>query len=89
MKIILTNALDAGMPEPMMDHCRILLERRIKKTFSEIPGPGDEVTILYSDKDPLGQSNEVDDEAYLIYFVVETMEGADLESATLSLSLVS
>lgn len=88
MNIILTNGLEAGMPEVMIDNCRVLLERRIKKTFAEMPEPGTEVTILYSDQDPLGQSDVVDDTAYFIYFVVETAEGKDLESATVSVSLV-
>ena len=87
MNIILTNALDAGMPKPMIDNCIILLERRIKNTFTEMPGPGAEVTILYSENDPLGQPKEGDDEAYFVYFVVETAEGANMESGTVSLML--
>lgn len=55
------------MPEEMAANCRILLERRIEKTVNGLPEPGAEVTILYSDKDPLMQSEEVDDQSGLFY----------------------
>ncbi|MBW1872694.1 MAG: hypothetical protein JRJ19_11555, partial [Deltaproteobacteria bacterium] len=60
MKIIVTGAEDAGMPEEMIKNSEKLLEWRIK----ELPKIGDEVDVLYSEKDPLMESNELDDEAY-------------------------
>lgn len=90
MKIVLINAEEAGMPEEMQGHCLQLLEWRIKKVFSEVPEPGAEVDILYSEKDPLMESEEVDENAYSIYFTVENVEledGADFDQATVELSL--
>ena len=75
MQIILTNAGEAGMPETMQSHCRQLLEWRIEKKFTSLPKPGDEVTILYSEKDPLMESGEVDDRAYFIHFTVAEATG--------------
>ena len=78
MTITLTNVEEAGMPETMAQHCQTLLERRIKKEFpGQLPEPGAEVTILYSEKDPLGESSEPDDNAYFIYFTVENVEPAE------------
>ncbi len=70
MKITITNAEEAGMPKDMIENCRQLLERRIRKTMTTVPAPGTELEILYSDKDPLGTSGEMDDTAYFIYFTI-------------------
>lgn len=75
MEIILTNAAEAGMPEDMMGHCRTLIGQRIDKKFAGKVNAGDDVSVLYSEKDPLGTSGEVDDTAYLIYFTVDHVEG--------------
>ena len=91
MEIILTNAEAAGMPPEMAEHCRELVGRRIEKEFGGPPSPGAEVTILYSEKDPLGKTKEVDDSAYFIYFTVESVEahhGGDPHAARVKLSLV-
>ena len=76
MNIILTNAAEAGMPADMIDHCRQLIARRIAKKFEGLPKPGDDVTILYSEKDPLMETDLVDDRAYMIYFTVSRVEEA-------------
>ncbi len=91
MEIILTNVEEAGMPPEMAGHCKTLVERRIRKEFDGNPPVGADVTILYSDKDPLGQSKEVDDAAYFIYFTVESVEpgaGNGSDAPTIQLSLV-
>jgi len=91
MEIILTNADEAGMPADMQDHCRELINRRILKEFGGLPTAGAEVTILYSEKDPLGQSKEVDDNAYFIYFTVESVEatqGGDPHAGKVKLILM-
>lgn len=92
MKIVITNFEEAGMPQSVADHCQILLERRIQKEFPDgLPEEGSEVTILYSEKDPLGESQEPDDQAYFIYFVVDrilTPEENNSEFATVELSLI-
>lgn len=75
MEIVLTNALEMGMPEEMANHCRTLIQRRVMEKFDGKVKPGDDVTILYSEKDPLGESEEVDDTAYMIYFTVEAVTG--------------
>ena len=75
MEIILTNAGEAGMPEEMMGHCTTLIGQRIEKKFAGKVSAGDDVSVLYSEKDPLGTSGEVDDAAYLIYFTVDKVEG--------------
>lgn len=91
MEIILTNVEAAGMPAEMAEHCAVLAERRIQKEFGGPPSPGAEVIILYSEKDPLGKSKEVDDSAYFIYFTVDSVEphhGGDPHAARVKLSLV-
>ena len=91
MNIILTNAAEAGMPEDMIANCKTLIERRIQKKFGGTPTPGADVTILYSEKDPLGTTNEVDDHAYDIYFTVESVEapkGGDPNSGTVKVQLM-
>jgi hypothetical protein len=77
MQIILTNASQAGMSDTMQSHCRQLLEWRIRKKFTALPRPGDDVTILYSEKDPLMEKDEVDDRAYFIHFTVAKVEGSN------------
>ena len=91
MEIIITNAEASGMPIEMVEHCKELVTRRIQKEFGGSPSPGAEVTILYSEKDPFGKTNEVDDNAYFIYFTVQSVEthhGGDPLSATIKLLLV-
>ena len=91
MEIIITNADEAGMPIEMIEHCTELAARRIQKEFGGPPSPGAEVTILYSEKDPLGKTNEADDNAYFIYFTVQSVEthhGGDPLAATIKLLLV-
>ncbi len=81
MEIILTNVAEAGMPESIAGHCRILLERRIQKLFpGALPGLGADVTILYSEKDPLWERLESDDSAYFVHFSVEEVEGNGAEA---------
>jgi hypothetical protein len=75
MEIIMMNAREAGMPEEMISHCQTLIGRRIEKKFNGKVDAGADVTILYSEKDPLGTSDQVDDHAYDIYFTVEKVEG--------------
>lgn len=75
MEIIHTNAREAGMPEEMIGYFTTLISRRIENKFGGKADPGADVTILYSDKDPLGTSDQVDDQAYMIYFTVEKVEG--------------
>ena len=92
MKITLTNALEAGMPEEMIENCRQLIERRIQDTMQELPAQGTDVTILYSDKDPLGKTDQVDDTAYFIYFTVEKAEkgrGNRIDDAAIELALMN
>ncbi len=79
MEIVLTNAREAGMPEDMMKNCRTLIERRIQEAFAGKVEPGADVTILYSEKDPLGTSDAVDDQAYMIYFTVEKVSGEKVD----------
>lgn len=92
MNITLLNTEDAGMPETTAGHCRILLERRIRKLYPEaLPEPGEEIAILYSEADPLWEREEVDDNAYDIYFTVESAEipdGAGREAAEIQLALL-
>lgn len=88
MQIILTNAAEAGMPEPMMGHCEQLLTWRIEKLYPGLPNAGDGLEVLYSEKDPLRESDEVDDEAYLIYFTVAEVEGEDRENGIVKVDLV-
>jgi hypothetical protein len=86
MKIIINGADDAGMPEEMIKNCEKLVEWRIE----ELPKVGDDVDILYSEKDPLQESDELDDEAYAIYFSVSKIEPVgekDLEKVTITLDL--
>ncbi len=91
MEIILTNVEEAGMPTDMAENCKELISRRIQKEFGGLPTAGAEVTILYSDKDPLGNSKEVDDTAYFIYFTVESVEahpGGDPHAGKVKLTLM-
>lgn len=88
MQIILTNATEAGMPETMIGHCEQLLAWRIEKLFSSLPEAGAELDILYSEKDPLMESEEVDDEAYTIYFTVAEVEGSNREDGVVKVDLV-
>jgi hypothetical protein len=74
MTIVLTNAAEAGMPADMIGHCRQLIAWRIEQKFDGLPKPGDDVTILYSEKDPLMETDLVDDRAYMIYFTVSRVE---------------
>ena len=88
MKVELTNATELGMPEDMIGHCKQLLERRIRKIMTTVPATGTEMEILYSDKDPLGTSDEVDDQAYFIYFTIESAMGDTLDNAVITAQLV-
>lgn len=88
MEIILTNAEEAGMPEEMIGHCSQLLTWRIEKLYTGLPKAGDELDILYSEKDPLMESEEVDDEAYAIYFTVAEVQGEDRESGVVMIDLI-
>jgi hypothetical protein len=91
MNILITNYQEAEMPEDKAGHCRILLERRIDNKFpDELPGPGADVTILYSEKDPLWETIDYDDHSYFIYMTVEKVElpeGADRDEATVYVKL--
>lgn len=73
LKIILTNAAEAGMPADMIGHCEQLIAWRIEQKFAGLPTPGDDITILYSEKDPLMGTALVDDRAYMIYFTGSRM----------------
>ncbi len=75
MEIIHTNAREMGMPEEMISHCSILIARRIERKYNGKVEAGTDVSILYSDKDPLGTSGEVDDSAYEVYFTVDKVDG--------------
>ena len=78
MQILITNAAEAEMPEEMQENCQTLLLRRINHLFPDsFPKEGESLTILYSEKDPLLQSEEVDDTAYFIYFDVEKVENGE------------
>jgi hypothetical protein len=86
MKVIVDGADDAGMPDDMIKNCEKLVEWRIK----ELPKVGDDVDILYSEKDPLMENDEVDDEAYAIYFSVAAIEPPgekDLDKLTITVVL--
>lgn len=87
MKIVITNAAEADMPAEMVRHCEQLLLRRIV----DLPAIGDELTVLYSENDPLGESGEIDDSAYFVYFGVsniETLDVANPVNATIFVELV-
>lgn len=88
MQIILTNAAEAGMPEPMIGHCIQLLNWRIEKRYPGLPNAGDELEVLYSEKDPLMEGNEVDEQAYLVYFTVAEVEGEDRENGVVKVDLM-
>jgi hypothetical protein len=91
MEIILTNAEEAGMPADMAENCRELISRRIQKEFGGLPSAGAEVTILYSEKDPMGKTKEIDDTAYFIYFTVESVEahhGGDPHAGKVKLTIM-
>ena len=87
MEIVLTNAEEAGMPEPMIGHCIQLLTWRIEKLYPGLPNAGDHLEILYSEKDPLMESEEVDDTAYFIYFTVAEVEGEDRANGVVKVDL--
>jgi hypothetical protein len=87
MKIIINNAEEAEMPAEMIKNCEKLLEWRIE----EMPEVGEELEVLYSEKDPLMESEEIDETAYHIYFTVTEIEPADEthpENATFYFDLV-
>ncbi|MDX2070973.1 MAG: hypothetical protein SFV55_21265 [Haliscomenobacter sp.] len=88
MEIVLTNAEEAGMPEEMIGHCMQLLTWRIEKLYPGLPKAGDDLDILYSEKDPLMESEEVDDEAYAIYFTVAEVQGEDRENGVVMVDLI-
>lgn len=88
MEIVLTNVEEAGMPEPMIGHCIQLLTWRIEKLYPALPNAGDNLEILYSEKDPLMESDEIDDEAYAIYFTVAEVEGEDRENGVVKVDLM-
>lgn len=88
MKIEIANAVELGMPEDMMANCKQLLEWRIQKIMTTIPEPGTNLEVLYSEKDPLGDSDVVDDEAYFVYFTIEAASGSSLENAEITAALV-
>lgn len=73
MKIVITNVAEADMPAEMASHCEQLLLQRI----ADLPTIGDELTILYAKNDPLGESGEVDDSAYFLYFGVTAIDCPD------------
>ncbi|HLP11033.1 MAG TPA: hypothetical protein VK177_03815 [Flavobacteriales bacterium] len=64
MKVIITNAQEAGMPQSMISNCEILLARRFRKLGTVKP----KIDILYSEKDPLMASEPWGEDAYGIYF---------------------
>lgn len=87
MKIIISNGEEAEMSAEMIKHCEQLLEWRI----DEMPEIGEELEVLYSEKDPLMESNEIDETAYHVYFTVtkiEPVSETDPEKATFYLDLV-
>lgn len=87
MKIVITNAAEADMPAEMQSHCEQLLLQRI----AALPAIGDELTVLYSENDPLGEAGEVDDSAYFVYFGVTDIECPDLANpanASISVELL-
>jgi hypothetical protein len=88
MKIELTNAAEAGMPETMIGHCRELVARRLRQLFPGLPEPGADFEILYSEKDPLMEKAEPDDEAYFLYFSVASVEGDVPENAVVAVDLM-
>lgn len=90
MKVIITNAEEAAMPAEIAANCEQLLLRRIKKTHSSLPKVGEELTILYSEIDPLGEKGLEDDTAYFIYFSVLDIEssGDDIETSTIHVELI-
>lgn len=90
MNIIITNFEEAGMPPEMAENCRQLLQWRIEDEYDFLPDEGDDVTILYSEKDPLQETDEMDDHAYFIYFgvaKVEAPDATDRSKATVYLEL--
>ncbi len=92
MKIVLSNAAEAGMPADMIGHCTQLIAWRIERKFAGLPKPGDDITILYSEKDPLMETDRVDDRAYMIYFSVDRVEitaPGEREGATIYVNLVT
>jgi hypothetical protein len=89
MTILIPNAMEAGMPEVMIGHCKQLLEWRLEKLYAnKMPVAGDGLEVLYSEKDPLMESDEVDDNAYFIYFTISAVEGDQLSSANITIDLV-
>lgn len=49
--------------------------------MTAIPDAGTDIEILYSEKNPLRTTNEIDDEAYFIYFTIIEAQGDILVSA--------
>lgn len=88
MQIILTNAEEAGMPETMISHCEQLLGWRIEKLYPNLPKAGDSIEVLYSEKDPLMESDEVDDQAYFVYFTIAEVEGSNREDGVVKVDLI-
>lgn len=87
MKTQINNAEDAEMPLNIVKNCEELLKRQIK----ELPEIGSEFQVLYSEKDPLGEKDEVDDESYFIYFVVAEISPKgerNLDRTTIGFDLV-
>ena len=69
MKITITNALEADMPEEMIANCEYLLARRIQKNHPN-PSEGEPVDILYSESDPRMEKEDWGADAYGIYFTI-------------------
>lgn len=88
MQIILTNAEEAGMPETMIGHCEQLLGWRIEKLYPNLPTAGDSIEVLYSEKDPLMEGDEVDDQAYFVYFTIAEVEGSNREDGVVKVDLI-
>ncbi|QQS30937.1 MAG: hypothetical protein IPM47_08460 [Sphingobacteriales bacterium] len=92
MNIVITNFEEAGMPQEMADNCCKLIAWRIEDTYDALPAEGDDITILYSETDPLQETDKVDDSAFFIYFDVVKVESVpddtNPDNATVYLELV-
>lgn len=87
MKIRINNSDAAEMPVDVVKNCEQLLARQMKT----IPKIGAPYEVLYSEKDPLGKSDEIDDEAFFIYFTVTEIlpQGeTDVEKLTIGFDLI-
>jgi hypothetical protein len=89
MEIIITETEESGMPEEMINNMTKLLQQR----FKEIPKIGEEIDILYSEKDPLMDKGlwDKDDEAYMVYFSVvgiDPLNEGDLDKITITVELI-